>query len=316
MKAILYSEYGSPNVLHLADIKKPIPKDNEVLVKVHASTVTAGSLWAQRGEHPDSKFFTLAMRLMFGVRKPRKTILGYEFSGDVEAVGKDVTKFRKGDKVFGTTTGLAQGAYAEYVCVPEAWKQGVIAQNPANLSYAKAAATPIGGMTALHILRNEKIEPDKKVLVYGASGSVGTYAVQLAKHFGAEVTGVCSTANLEMIKSLGADHVIDYKKEDFAQNGETYDVIFDAVGKISRAQSKKALNEKGKYLSVTSPTSEKTEYLTFLRDLVEEGEIKPFIDKTYPLEEVAEAHRYAETGRKRGNVVITVSAEQKNKKEK
>jgi NADPH:quinone reductase-like Zn-dependent oxidoreductase len=306
MKAMVYTEYGSPDVLQLKDVEKPVPKSNEVLIKVHASTVTAGSLWAQRGEHPDSMFFTLAVRLMFGIRKPRKSILGYEFSGDVEAVGKDVTKFKVGDKVFGTTTGLMNGAYAEYVCVPEEWKQGVIAKNPTNLSYEEAAIVPIGGMTALHILRNGNIQLGQKVLIYGASGSVGTYAVQLAKSFGAEVTGVCSTANLEMVKSLGADHVIDYKNENFAELGEFYDVIFDAVGKISRSFSKAALKDKGTYLSVSSPTSEKTEYLLFLRERIEAGEIKPFIDRRYSLDQVAEAHRYAETGRKRGNVVITV----------
>jgi NADPH:quinone reductase-like Zn-dependent oxidoreductase len=309
MKAMVYTEYGPPDVLKFKDIEKPKPKDNEVLVKVHASTVTAGSLWAQRGEHPDSKFFTLAVRLMFGIRKPRKTILGYEFSGDVEKVGKDVKSFRQGDKVFGTTTGLNQGAYAEYVCVPEAWKQGVIAQNPVNLHYDEAAAVPIGGMTALHILRNGNIQSGQKVLIYGASGSVGTYAVQLAKHFGAEVTGVCSTANLEIVRSLGADHVIDYKKENFAESGEIYDVVFDAVGKISRSIAKGSMKTKGTYLTITSPTSEKTEYLAFLRERIEAGQIKPFIDRRFPLEQVAEAHRYVETGRKKGNVVITVLEE-------
>ena len=309
MKAIVYTEYGPPEVLQLKAVEKPIPKDNEVLIKVHATTVTSGGLWAQRGEHPDSKFFTLAVRLMFGFRKPRKTILGYEFSGEIEAVGKDVKKFQKGDKVFGTTTGLKNGAYAEYVCVPETWKQGVIAKNPANLTYEEAAAVPIGGMTALHILHNGNIQKDQKVLIYGASGSVGTYAVQLAKSFGAEVTGVCSTVNVDMVKSLGADHVIDYKKKNFAKNGEVYDVVFDAVGKISRSIAKGSLKVKGTYLSVTSPTSEKTEYLTFLRERIEAGEIKPFIDRRYPLAQVADAHRYVETGRKKGNVVIKVSDE-------
>ena len=306
MKAMVYTEYGPPDVLQLKDVEKPTPKDNEILVKVYASTVTTGALWARSGKHPDSKLFTLAVRLMFGIRKPQKTILGYEFSGEIESVSKDVMRFRKGDKVFGTTTGLMNGAYAEYLCTPEEWKQGVIAKKPANLSYEEAAAVPIGGMTALHILRNGKIQKGQKVLIYGASGSVGTYAVQLAKHFGGEVTGVCSTANLEMVRSLGADRVIDYTKENFAEKGEVYDVIFDAVGKISRPHSQGSLKEKGIYLSVTSPTSEKTEYLTYLRELIEAGKVKPVIDRCYSLEQVPEAHRYVEKGHKKGNVIIAV----------
>lgn len=307
MKAIVYTEYGSPDVLQLKEVAKPIPKDNEILVKVHASTVTSGVLWARTGKHVDSKLFTLAIRLMFGIRKPRKTILGYELSGEVEAVGKDVTLFQVGDKVFGTTTGLMNGAYAEYVCVPEAWKQGVITNNPANLSFAEAAAVPIGGMTALDLIRKGNIQNGQKVLIYGASGSVGSYAVQLAKVLGAEVTGVCSGSNFEMVRSLGANEVIDYTKEDFAQNGELYDVIFDAVGKISRSYSKGSLKKNGTCLSVKSPTSEKTEYLVSLHELIEAGKVKPFIDRCYPLEETAVAHRYVDKGHKRGNVVITVA---------
>ena len=306
MKAMVYTEYGSPDVLRLQEVEKPAPKTNEVLVKVYATTVSSGVLWARRGKHPDSKIFTVALRLMFGVRKPKKIILGYEFSGEVESAGEEVKRFREGDKVFGTTTGLMNGAYGEYVCIPEEWKQGVIAKNPVNVSYEEAAAVPIGGMTALHILRSGNIQKGQKILIYGASGSVGTYAVQLAKHFGAVVTGVCSTANMEMVRSLGAERVIDYTKENFAENGEVYDVVFDAVGKISRARSRGALKEKGIHLSVTSPTSEKTEYLTFLRELIEAVEIKPVIDRSYPLEQVADAHRYVEKGHKKGNVVIVV----------
>ena len=307
MKAIVYTEYGPPGVLQLKEVEKPRPQNNELLVKVKATTVTTGVLWARMGMHPDSKIFTLAVRMVFGVRKPKKTILGYEFSGEVEAIGKEVQLFREGDKVFGTTTGLMNGAYAEYVCIPEKWKQGVIAKNPANMSYEEAAAVPIGGMTALFLLDKANIQKGQKALIYGASGSVGTYAVQIAKHhFGAEVTGVCSTSSLELVSSLGADQVIDYTQEDFTQSGEIYDVVFDAVGKISSSRGKNALKRNGTYLSVKSPTSEKTENLLLLKEFVESGKIRAVIDRCYPLEQIAEAHRYVEKGHKKGNVVITV----------
>jgi NADPH:quinone reductase-like Zn-dependent oxidoreductase len=299
MKAIVCAGYGSPNVLHLQEVEKPTPKDNEVLIKIFAATVTRGDV-ILRSLHP---LMGLPMRL-FGIR--RKKIPGHEFAGEVEVIGKNVTKFKAGDPVFGTTTGLSSGANAEYVCLPEAWSTGVVAIKPSNISYEEAAAIPVGGMTALQILIKGNIQRGQSVLIYGASGSVGTYSVQLAKHFGGEVTGVCSTANVELVKSLGADHIIDYTKEDFSQKGQFYDVIFDAVGKLSSANTKNSLAQNGTYLSVKSSTSEKTENLVFLKDLIEAGKLKAIIDRCYPLEQTADAHRYVEQGRKRGNVVITL----------
>ena len=327
MKAIICTRFGPPEVLQMAEVEKPVPKDHELLVRVRATTVTSGDCRMRSFTVPPS--FWLVGHLALGFYKPRKQILGSEFAGDIEGVGKDVTRFKEGDPVFGSTM-HGFGTYAEYLCVPE---DGVVANKPVNRTYEEAAAIPFGGLTALLFLRKANIQNGQKVLINGASGSVGTYAVQLAKHFGADVTATCSSANLELVRSLGADMAIDYHKEDFTKNGRTYDIILDVVGKTRFPHCKNSLNEDGSYLNLVMVMegpkrrwyhlttgknviggaaskgiirAKQNEALVILKELVEAEKIIPIIDRTYPFEQMAEAHRYVDKGHKKGNVAITL----------
>jgi NADPH:quinone reductase-like Zn-dependent oxidoreductase len=326
MKAVLWTRYGSADVLKIQQVDKPLPKDYEVLIRVHASTVTAGDCEMRELKFPI--WLWIPIRIYNGLLRPmRVTILGQELSGEIEAVGSGVTKFKAGDQVF-ATTGFATGAYAEYVRLPENPEDGVLATKPANLSYEEAAAVPTGGLEALHFLRKANLQQGDTILIHGAGGSIGTFGVQLARCFGAEVTAVDHTGKLDMLRSIGANHVVDYTKEDFTKSGRTYDVIFDVIGKSPFSGSIKALRENGVYL-IANPqmskmirgslvsrkrgkkvifemTKQKTEDLLYLNGLIEAGKIKPVIDRCYPLDQTAEAHRYVETGNKRGNVVITI----------
>lgn len=329
MKAMVQTAYGPPDVLELREIERPTPKDNEILIKVRAATVTAGDCELRRFEI--MPLFWLPLRLYFGILKPRGTrVLGQELSGEVEAVGKDVTRFKPGDHVFGST-GLRLGAYAEYACVPE---KSALAIKLPNISFEQAAGVPVGGQNALHFLRLAEIQPGQQVLIYGASGSIGTFAVQLAKYFGAEVTAICSTGKIEMVRSLGADHIIDYTREDFTKNGQRYDVIFDTIGKSPFAGCMQALNEGGAYIQANPKLShllrgpwasrrsnkrvilkfagESADDLAILAELLEAGTLVSVIDRTYPLDQLIEAHRYVEQGHKAGNVVITVGQQAEN----
>lgn len=301
MKAIVCTGYGSPDVLQLNESAQPKPKDNEVRIKIHASTVTSADCRVRNFECPI--LFWVPMRIALGFRKPRKPILGVELSGEIDEIGKNVKRFKKGDQIY-ALTGMRFGAYAQYTCLPE---NGVLGIKPANVTYEEAAAVPFGGTTALHFFRKGKIQEGQKVLIYGASGAVGTAAIQLAKYYGAVVTGVCSTSNLEWVKSLGADQVIDYTKEDFTSRNERYDLIFDAVGKITKAHSKRALTPNGKYVTVNQGMAKELhEDLVLLQRIIEDGKFKPVIDRRYPLDRIPEAHRYVEKGHKKGNVVIVV----------
>ena len=330
MKAVIYTEFGPPEVLHTSEVEKPVPKDNEVLIRVYATPVSYGDLTARNFKNISSREFhmplplLLPMRMYFGFNKPKINILGSEFAGVIESAGKNVKLYKEGDQVIGYL-GQRMGAYAEYLCMPE---DGSMAIKPSNMTYEQASAVPYGAIMATSLLRKGNLQSGHKVLINGASGGIGSAAVQLARYFGAEVTGVCATPRLDYVKSLGADKVIDYTKEDFTQNGETYNLIFDILGMSSFSHCKSSLNQNGIYLLasfkmtpliqmlwtrivggkkvICAMASEKPEDLVFIKDLVEAGKFKSIIDKCYPLEQTAEAHRYVEQGHKKGNVIITL----------
>jgi NADPH:quinone reductase-like Zn-dependent oxidoreductase len=323
MRASVCTKYGPPEVLELREVDKPHPKDNELLIKIHATTVIAGDCEMRGLNFPQLGLgLRLLMRVGFGIRGPRKKILGQQLAGVVEEVGKDVTLFEVDDEVF-ACTGLGFGAYAEYKCMSE---KGLVTIKPANMSYEEASTIPVGGCEALHFMRKGNIERGQRVLINGAGGSIGTIAVQLAKSMGAEVTAVDSTKKLDILRSIGADHPIDYKTKDFTRNNEVYDIIFDVVGKAPFSDCMNSLNENGIYLlgngslsrgkkstarknnkkAIDGPAEYKTEHMVDLRELIEAGTIRTVIDRTFPLEQMAEAHRYVETGEKIGNVVIIV----------
>ena len=328
MKAIVWTKYGSPDGLQLQEVATPVPKEDEVLIKVHAVTASTPDTELRRLKLP--LLFAIPIRLYAGFIKPaRIKILGTEFAGEVVSIGKDVTQYQPGDQVFGYT-GLGMGTYAEYVCLSEkpSALASVMGKRPTNITYEEAAAVPFGGLEALHALRQANIQRGQKVLIVGAGGSIGTYSVQLARHYGAEVTGVDKKGKLEMLRSIGSDHVIDYAQEDFTRNGKTYDVILDTIGKSSFSRSLRSLKENGTYLNarpglfgwirmrwiakninkrvITWTAGYTVKNLVALTELIEAGTIKPVIDRRYPLEQAAEAHRYVDTGEKKGNVVITV----------
>jgi len=331
MKAIVITKYGPPEVLRLEEVEKPVPRDNEILVRIHAASVNYGDILARNFREISPRKFNMPLllwviaKLLFGVRKPKTTILGSEFAGEVEAAGKAVKRFKVGDPVFGYT-GQKMGAYAEYLCMPE---NGAVAIKPAAMSDEEAAVAPYGAIMALYLLRKQNIRPGQKVLVNGASGGIGSAAVQLARHFGAEVTGVCGTPRLEYVKSLGADKVIDYSQEDFTGSGETYDLIFDILGKSSFSRCKNSLSPNGRYLRASFKAREllqmawtalrggrrvicalapgSLEDLLSVRELIEAGKIKTIIDRRLPLAQAAEAHRYVGHGHKKGGVVITLA---------
>lgn len=328
MKAIIWTKYGPPDVLQLKEVKKPIPKDNNVIIKIHSTTVTTGDCETRELKLPF--YISFPMRVFFGLIRPKRVkILGQELAGEIESVGKAVTKFKKGDRVF-AFAGFGMGAYAEYLSLPEEAKEmgGVVVEMPANISYKEAAAVPLGGLEALYFIRKANIQKGQEILINGAGGSIGTYAVQLAKYYGAIVTAVDSAEKLDMLKSIGSDHTIDYTKEDFTQGKKCYDIIFDVIGKSPFSSSMRSLSQNGVYLianarplrmirgTLASMNNDKKvifgganqtiEDLTFLKDLIEAKKIKPVIDRKYPIEQIVEAHKYVEKGNKKGNVVITI----------